>query len=439
MHDVQRQMSGRLPQGFRHDSGCDPFTQRPTNIPMHRGESMTIPAQHAQPRWLGTASSTLSTLACDRSRAHGGRDYQQALAADVVQALEAPIPGRASRAIVSSALVIVPTGGGKTHLGLSIAATLQGAGLRIGWCAAKRELLRQVDGENRRFGFGVDLRLVSMFDRSPPPCDCLFMDEAHHDACASSASLTAAMAPGYVIGLTATPYRTDQARLAYNHVLRRCSIQSLQDDGYLAPYRHVTIDSWAPDAVAATWLAHPAEFGKSVIFFRTAAAGERCVACLCAAGVACELVTGTTDRDDQIARFAAGELQVLVAMACLTEGFNDPSLQTVFVRPASRGPTVQMAGRVFRMHPELPIKTVVQCQRTPMPFPRLARPREQFVLTDGLWRSIGATRQLDLLVRSMRSIASTSAPTLPKAFTQRRARRRARRGQFSADRPDQES
>jgi hypothetical protein len=74
-----------------------------------------------------------------------------------------------------------------------------------------------------------------------------------------------------------------------------------------------------------------------------------------------------------------------------------------------------------------------------MPFPRLARPREQFVLTDGIWRSIGATRQLDLLVRSMRSIASTSAPTLPKAFTRGRARRRARPGQFSADRPDQES
>jgi len=390
-------------------------------------------------RWLGRSTSTLTTLACDRSRAHGGRDYQQALASDVIGALEAHIPGRASRAIASSALVIVPTGGGKTHIALSIAATLQGAGLRVGWCAARRELLRQVDGENQRFGFGVDLRLVSMFDRSPPPCDCLIMDEAHHDACVSSANLTAAMAPSYVIGLTATPYRTDQARLAYNHVLRRCSIQSLQDDGYLSQYRHVTIDSWAPEAVATTWLAHPNEFGKSVMFFRTAHEGERCIAYLRAGGVACELVTGSTDRDDQIARLGGGELHVLVAMACLTEGFNDPSLGTVFVRPASRGPTVQMAGRVLRIHPDIPLKTIVQYQRTPYPFPRLARPREQFVLTDGVWRAVGANRQLDRLVRSMRMIAAKRVPALPQFFCAVRTLRRERFGRYSSDRPDQEN
>lgn len=394
----------------------------------------------SQPRWLGSATATLGPAARDRCSAHGGRVYQQELSQQVIQALEAPIPGRASRAVVSSALVIVPTGGGKTHLGLSIAATLQHlAGMRIGWCASKRELLRQVDDENRRFGFGVDLRLVSMFDRSPPPCDILIMDEAHHDACASSASVMAAMAPGYVIGLTATPYRTDQARLSYNHILRRCSIQSLQDDGYLSPYRHVTIDSWDPVLVARTWLAHRDEFGKTVIFFRTAVEGQACLAELRSAGIACDLVSGQTDRDAQIGRFAAGELQLLVAMACLTEGFNDPSLRTVFVRPASRGPTVQMAGRVFRLHPDIPMKTVVQCQRTPLPFPRLARPREQFVIVDGVWRSIGATRRLDTLVNSMRQLAAAGSPQLPKAFIRGRSRRRARPGQFSPERPDQES
>ncbi len=357
----------------------------------------------------------------------------------MIHALEAPIPGRASRSIVSSALVIVPTGGGKTHLGLSVAATLQDQGLRVGWCAAKRELLRQVDQENKRFGFGVELRLVSMFDRSPPPCDCLIMDEAHHDACTSAASLLAAMSPAYVIGLTATPFRTDQARLAYNHVLRRCSIQSLQDDGYLSHYRHITIESWDPIQVARVWLADRAEFGKTVIFFRTEADGALCVNELRTAGVACELVSGRTDRDSQIADFAADRLQVLVAMACLTEGFNDPSLKTVFVRPASRGPTVQMAGRVFRQHPNIPIKTLVQCQRTPMPFPRIAKPREQFVITNGVWRSIGATRQLDALVQSMRALAASGVPQLPKVFARGRARRRVRPGQFSTDRPDQES
>ncbi len=400
-----------------------------------------VAASHPGPtNFRGSSHPTLGPCACNCSRAHGGREYQQALAGEVVQALEAPLPGRASRAIVSSALVIVPTGGGKTHLALSIAKTLQDeAGLRIGWCATRRELLRQAAEENRRFGFGVDLRLVSLFDRSPPECDVLMMDEAHHDACTTAASLTAAVRPAFVIGLTATPYRTDRARLSYNHVLRRCSIQSLQDDGFLSQYRHVVIESWEPAKVAAAWLADRDQFGKTVIFFRTAAEGRACLAMLRLARVACELVTGESDRQQQIADFAADRLEVLIAMGCLTEGFNDPSLRTVFVRPASRGPTVQMAGRVFRLHPGIAIKTVVQPQRTPMPMPRIARPSEQYLVVDGEWRSIGATPRLDVLVDSMRRLAASAAPVLPKILRPQRGARLFRPGFISPDRPDQES
>lgn len=367
--------------------------------------------------------SSLAPVAKECSLSHGGREYQQSLAAELVESLEAPVPGRATRATESCTLVIVPTGGGKTHLALSAAKVLQDCtGMRVGWCAARRELLTQVASENQRFGFGVDLRLVSMFDRSPPPCDVLVMDEAHHDACVSAASVAAAMRPAHIIGLTATPYRCDRARMSYNSVLRRCSIQSLQDDGYLSQYRHVTIDSWEPTFVATTWLRDREAFGRTVIFFRTEAEGQRCIEALRAGGTACELVSGKTDRERQIADFASGHLEVLVAMGCLTEGFNDPALATVFVRPASRGPTVQMAGRVFRKHPETPIKTIVQCQRTPMAFPRLARPCEQFVIVDDSWRAIGFSRQLDSLVVGMRSLVASAAVDLPRVFTAGRLR-----------------
>lgn len=399
-----------------------------------------IAADHVRHSNFRSGIPTLGPRASDCSRLHGGRDYQQSLASEVVQALEAPLPGRASRAIVSSALVIVPTGGGKTHLALSVAKVLQDdLGYRIGWCATRRELLRQAAEENRRFNFGVDLRLVSLFDRSPPECDVLLMDEAHHDACATAASLTAAVKPAFVIGLTATPYRTDRARLSYNHVLRRCSIQSLQDNGYLSQYRHVVIESWEPSKVASAWIADRDRFGKSVIFFRTEAEGRECLRVLRAARVACDLVGGATNREQQLADFAADKLELLIAMGCLTEGFNDPSLETVFVRPASRGPTVQMAGRVFRLHSGVPVKTVVQSQRTPMTMSRIARPREQYLVLDGVWRSIGATPILDCLVASMRKLAAAEAPVLPKILRPRGSARPCRPRFFSSDRPDQES
>jgi hypothetical protein len=45
-----------------------------------------------------------------------------------------------------------------------------------------RNLLAQADRENRDRGFGVDLALVSMFDRAPPRGDLLIVDDFALDA-----------------------------------------------------------------------------------------------------------------------------------------------------------------------------------------------------------------------------------------------------------------
>jgi superfamily II DNA or RNA helicase len=365
-------------------------------------------------------NQSLAAAAAECSLRHHGRAHQRELAHDVVAALEAPVPsapegiGRHGSHAHRSALVVVPTGGGKTHVALSAASVMQRcAGVRVGWCAARRELLRQAQDENDRFGFGVDMSQISLFDRKAPPVDLLIMDEAHHDACVSAANLQSRIRARYIIGLTATPWRTDRARLSYSHVLRRCSIQSLQDDGVLSRYVHVSIESWDPGLVATTWLASRDRFGKSVMFFQTRAEAERCVRALLAGGAHAELVAGSTDREAQIAAFTAGQIDVLVAMGCLCEGFSDPSISTVFVRPASKGPTVQMAGRVFRVHPSIPLKTLVQSRDTPVPLTRIARAAEQHMIDAGQWRSLGATRQLDMLVHRMRRIAAQPTVNMP--------------------------
>ncbi len=64
-------------------------------------------------------------------------------------------------------------------------------------------------------------------------------------------------------------------------------------------------------------------------------------------GVSAEVVTATSDRERQIEDFEAGRTEVLLSMAILTEGFDCPSLQTVFCRPSSKGPTPKCVDASF--------------------------------------------------------------------------------------------
>jgi superfamily II DNA or RNA helicase len=305
-------------------------------------------------------------------------------------------------------IVESPTGSGKTVMGLLLAKWAQETlGMRVVWTAMRRNLLAQVERENRERGFGVDLVTVSMFDRSPPRGDLLVVDEAQHDATRSMASLHAAIAPAKVLGLSATPYRADRLGLCFERTVRDAGIRQLVLDGYLSPFAHHTINSYSPQSVAATWLREPGRWGRSLVFFRTIAECRACAAVLAAAGVACEVVTGSSDREKQIERFDAGQCQVILSVAVLAEGFDCPGLQTVFCRPSGKGPTVQMAGRVLRRAEGVPLKAVVQCAATRHPFTATAPPAVQYVEAEGGWRSIGLNDQverttatmLDLLVR----------------------------------------
>jgi len=378
-------------------------------------------------RTLAVAAEAL----CD---AHGARPYQREVASECLQHMQAERAvglaatcGRRSR----SALIQSPTGSGKTLMGLVCAAVMQNElGLRVGWCAGRRELLLQAKRENEKFGLGVDLTLISMFDRSPPQVDLLVVDEAHHDGAMSMATLHSCIAPKYVIGLTATPFRRDRVKLCFEKVIRSCSIQRLVDDGYLSRYRHFTVPSWAPAEVAAAYARERARWGKSLVFFRTKKEAEACLVELRRLEVRAELVTGTSDRDGQLAAFEQSRVDVLLSMNVLTEGFDCPSLKTVFCRPASRAPTVQMCGRVFRLHASAPLKQIVQVREAAMPFTRIVRPDEQHLLIDGEWRALGATRELEAEVEAQRlKLAQVKVAPLPALILRKqRARGRRRNG-----------
>lgn len=321
-----------------------------------------------------------------------------------------------------SVLIESPTGSGKTIMGLAVARHLARQGLRIGWVAMRRNLLAQAERENRRRGFDVDLEQISMFDKEPPKVDVLIVDEAQHDAAMSMANLHCLIRPRFVLGLSATPYRTDRVKLCFDKVITDAGIQRLITDGYLSPYHHYTIPEYTPETVARFYAEDPRRWGKSLIFFHRLDQCRDCADRLAAAGHAAEIVTAHSNRLAQLEAFEQGEVNILINMAILTEGFDCPTLKTVFCRPSGKSCTIQMGGRVFRKHPDLPHKQIVQCGATKHPFLRTAMPRRQFVWTERQWRTLTVNDRIDSISRQTRRMLARAKVALPETVAAHRAR-----------------
>jgi superfamily II DNA or RNA helicase len=324
---------------------------------------------------------------------------------------------------VHSVMIESPTGSGKTVMGLAIARQMQREfGYSVGWVAMRRNLLAQAEEENRRWGFDVDLVRISMFDKAPPPVDMLIVDEAQHDAAMSMANLHGSSRPKKVLGMTATPFRTDRIKLCFDKVIRDAGIHPLIQDGYLSRYHHFTIPDYHPATVARFLIQDPSRWGKSLVFFHRQDQCDACREILAAAGVSAEVVTAKSDRERQLADFAADRIRVLINMLVLTEGFDCPSLQTVFCRPSGRGCTIQMGGRVFRKHPDLPFKQIVQCKNTRHPFIRTAMADEQYVWAEGHWRALTVNREITAISDRTRQMIARAQVHLPKLVAVHRPR-----------------
>lgn len=333
---------------------------------------------------------------------------------------------------VRSVLIESPTGSGKTVMGLLAAKVLQERhGYRVGWVAMRRNLLAQAAEENARRGFHVAMQMISMFDKCPPKVDLLIVDEAQHDAALSMGNLHSAIQPELTVGLSATPFRADRVKLCFEKSITDAGIGQLIQDGYLSRYRHYTIPDYTPESVAWFFSRDRQRWGKSLLFFHRYDQCLKCQRLLAAEGIHAEVVTGQTNRERQLDDFAAGRTDVLINMAILTEGFDCPSLKTVFCRPSGKGCTMQMGGRVFRQHAELPFKQIVQCKETRHPFVKTAVPDEQYVWLEGEWRTLKLNQQLGAIsYNSLRLIAATRAE-LPAFVTRNRPqvnRFRFRRG-----------
>jgi len=309
-----------------------------------------------------------------------------------------------------SILIESPTGSGKTIMGLLIAAGLQKElGIRVGWVAMRRYLLSQAREEVVERGITLQAEFISMFEKNPPKkLDLLVVDEAQHDAAGSMARLHNAIRPRYILGLSATPFRADKVKLCFDTSIRDAGIRTLIEDGFLSTFSHFTMPVYTPKSVADFYLREKQRWGKTVMYFHTIAQCEEALALLKAQKVRAEIVTASGDRETQLDRFDVGELDVLINCIVLIEGFDCPSLQTVFCRPSEKGITVQMCGRVLRKHAGTPIKNIIQCQKSRWPFVRTVAAQQQYVWEHNEWRSLSVNPKIQqVAMRTMQAMAKS--------------------------------
>lgn len=225
-----------------------------------------------------------------------------------------------------------------------------------------------------------------------PSFDLAIIDECHHVAADGYQRIVAKlkeMNPTIkLFGVTATPNRGDKKALepTFTNVGDQIEIRELIASGHLVRPRTFVIDVGVTEqlkkvkktvsdfdmaqvasimdkrvvneAVVEHWR-QQAEDRRTVVFCSTIEHAEHVVEAFKDAGVNVDIVTGELDERDRrrrLAAYARGETQVLVNIAVLTEGWDDPPTSCVILlRPSSYKSTyLQMVGRGLRtLDPEL--------------------------------------------------------------------------------------
>jgi superfamily II DNA or RNA helicase len=295
-------------------------------------------------------------------------------------------------------LVVAPTGAGKTILFSHIAhAGLPGRTLII---AHREELIDQAiiklhrttgifaqkEKAGHSAGHGAEVVVASIqtlarrLDKWPSNhFRLIVIDEAHHASADSYRHVLARFPAARVLGVTATPDRADKKNLGafFENVAFEIPLFELIHEGFLAPIKVKAIPlqidiqdvrktggDYNPEDLGhaihpylratAAAIADHAPFRKTLVFVPLVATSKDFVAECQAIGLNAAHIDGASpDRKEILARFAAGQIDILSNAMLLTEGYDEPSIDCVIVmRPTrSRALYSQMIGRGTRIHP----------------------------------------------------------------------------------------
>lgn len=311
-------------------------------------------------------------------------------------------------------LLVAATGTGKTVIAALDYARLcheNGARPRLLFIAHREQILHQARETFRRAlqdpGFGEilggsagaltsDAHVFAMVQTlqnrlpevSPDSYDIVYVDEAHHSTAASWARVVEHFTPQELVGLTATPERTDGADITplfggrYTTELR---LWEAVDDQLLAAFDYVGVDDgtdlrqltwhsgdYAVGALAALytgdhqrvdrivqairrWVEYPQHM-KALGFCVTVDHARFMAEQFTARGLPADYLYGDHDqehRDAVLAKLKSGDLQAVFSVDVLGEGIDVPDVDTLLLCRPTQSPVLfaQQLGRGLRLSP----------------------------------------------------------------------------------------
>ena len=326
------------------------------------------------------------------------RPYQEVAVSDACKALDKH----------NNTLVVAPTGAGKTIMLSALVGKRHKKGKRVLVLQHRDELVSQnkekfervnplistsiVNGTVKHWEGDAVFSMVQTMSRDRnlkdrPLFDMVVIDEGHHAAAPTYTKVIDAVLKdnerAEIVGFTATPNRGDGKGLrgVFNNCAHQIELATLIREGFLVRPKSYVIDLGVGDQldrvtkrgkeydmeeVAAImdrsvinerivdeWKAKAGD-RKTVVFCSTVLHAEHVCEAFLRAGIRADFVTGETpkeDRAEMLHDLEFGDLQVVVNVMVLTEGFDAPPVAcVVLTRPCSqKGTMVQMIGRGLRI------------------------------------------------------------------------------------------
>jgi len=331
------------------------------------------------------------------------RPYQKIAVSDACTALDKH----------KNTLVVAPTGAGKTIMLSALVGERHKKGKRVLVIQHRDELVAQnkekfekvnpyittsiVNGTVKHWDGDAVFSMIQTMSRDRnlrdrPLFDMVVIDEGHHAAAPTYTKVINAVREdnddAEIVGFTATPNRGDGKglRSIFNNCAHQIELATLIREGFLVRPKSYIIDLGVGDQldrvtkrgkeydmeevaaimdrqvindrIVSEW-EDKAGDRKTVVFCSTVAHAEHVCDAFVSAGIRADYVTGETDkqkRAEMLYNLEFGDLQVIVNVAVLTEGFDAPPVSCIILtRPCSqKGTMVQMIGRGLRiLDPEL--------------------------------------------------------------------------------------
>lgn len=224
----------------------------------------------------------------------------------------------------------------------------------------------------------------------------IVIDEAHHAAAQTYRRIVDYFDCPFLLGVTATPQRSDNTRLidVFQEIVYYKSIQDLISEGYLCHlvgYRiktgtdiskveiqngdynqsqleeEINTPQRNNSVVAAYNDLAPAS--KAIVFAAGVDHAGSLAASFAKHSIPAKVIIGTTPADERsqiLSDFKSGKTKVIVNVGVLTEGFDEPSLETIIIAKPTRSTLLytQIVGRGTRIHDGKPHCTIIDMSDT---------------------------------------------------------------------------